>query len=103
MPSKKKPAAAAEAEATGAEVPREQLLMGYLGHKELGKAHYTEADKCLLALIEATHRKRASRTIIHPETGDAYMIVDNFADNNVAFGHGAVRRFDLKPVKKPKC
>ena len=81
---------------------REELLVQYLRRKALGKKHYAKADELLVDLLEQTAALPEPSPIVHPTTGEVFEIVDTFATSNVAFGHGSVRRFDLKEVRKDR-
>ncbi len=77
----------------------EELLDGYLAHREQGKEHYAEADACLGQLIDSLRGSRGKK-LLTASSGEVYELVDQFADRNTVFGHSGVRRFELKPVKE---
>lgn len=63
--------------------------------KAEAKAGY---DRCDVLLDELRHALKVGRSI-DMGNGETAVIVDNFAEKNVAWGHGSVRRFDLKVSK----
>ena len=63
--------------------------------RELGKRRYEQADAILQTLL-------ADLKLDEPvDLGDGRTarLVDSFAKGNVAWGHGAVRRYDVKVEK----
>lgn len=65
--------------------------------RELGKRQYERADAQLQALLAELKLDE----VIDLGDGRTARLVDSFAKGNVAWGHGAVRRFDVK-VEKAK-
>jgi hypothetical protein len=64
------------------------LKKGLEGYKE----DYAELDELTLELKD------------EPElAAHGLMVIDNFAEKNVQWGHGSVRRFELKIVAAPKA
>jgi len=106
-PESAPPPPAPEPAAVPAEPERtaEELLVLHLTHREQGKLHYEQSDLFFNQLLALVRKTRRSKKIKHPTTGEVFQIVDNFKTTNIAWGHGSVRRWDLKAVKgtkKPK-
>ena len=57
-----------------------------------GKHHYAVADQ----LLEQIARSVKPGVPITLPSGVSYKLVDQFADGNLIYGHGGVRRFILK-------
>jgi len=68
-------------------------IRAMLAAKERAKAQYAKADRLLDELVKMA----APGDVIDLGKGKLVKVVDNFADGkNLAWGHGSVRRFDLK-------
>jgi hypothetical protein len=95
----KKPSKKAMAEALVQAQAKAELLKQVVSNRQQGADYYAAADRFLEYLIGGM---KVGERITHPDTGEVFELIDNFAAKNKAWKPCGITRFDIKAVKGTK-